>query len=281
MRKPNLTEETPPERSGGSGEIKGPFAALGSHPSEHRDELRRERELRKRELMPFCAKPDHFMFNIHLGRYVDVCLRESAPLVPSDEVASEHPLVLACQSSENPLVLDASDARFASGWVAPDAEPLAGVGAGEPAGDSLAHDSAEKLKLEDGGVFTSGVCALGRSTAPCGISSYSSPVELPGDVDSSVRKERSYIMPRVIVSDEALAASGVTLRKEARHPYGPRFWKLRLALLRVAVFARKITGFPCFVDRIAAHTRRALYAAHSSGLDERHPPEGRAGAAVE
>lgn len=257
---PDPAKEVMPIDGGGARHIEAPLAALGDHPSEQRDELRRERELRKAELMALSAESYNTLPNINLLPKIDVGLAEAASLIPGDKVTDAHPFRSLEEACSDKAMLALSDAWLSFRQVSTDPEALAWVAGGESAVDGLAHEQAEKLDLEQRGVFRALVSGIVRTGSPANIIPDGLPGKLAGNVDAPLAQESGEIAPGAAVTLSAAEAAVVTLLEEAWDPSFPCFRQTVRALFFARKFTRQFPRLTAFCDRIETEVRRALKA---------------------
>ena len=280
MPQTNLTEEAPPIVLRRLRHVKGPLAPLGDHLSEQRDELRRERELRKSAFMALRAKPDDAVWYIDLAGNVYVGLTEPAALMPSYYIADPHPLGHGFEILQDRPMLDLSDAWLAFRSRPLDAKPFAGVDGRETALDRLAHDKAEQRKLEKGGVPVPGVRIFMRNSPPPYVVANSGAEELARDAYLALCEKHRKIIPSGGISLKRLLAACVALFKKARHPELPSLRQLVRALFLRRKLADEVARASGFADRIEAKVCRSLAARAGRRVEVTNPMKRTTGPSV-
>ncbi len=281
MRKTDTSKETPPYFAGHCGHVKGNMPPLGTHPSEQRDELLAERKLRKSVFSSLGSEANNTPLNVNVVER-QASLAKAAALLPSYEVANEHPIWFVGECFHNLPMLCLCDAWLTHGSVGPNTEPLARVDASESALDGLEHDNTENLQLVQRRVFADFVASEIDVTllTPLNEGADVLPVELPREIDVICAKERRDVAPTILVTRERLFSVRVALVEETIYPRVPKLSLVNRLGLKLRKLAAKLARLARLAGErvaVAGALTNPLYAR----VEVTDPPEGRAGALIE
>jgi hypothetical protein len=281
MRKTNTSKESPPYFAGHCGHVKGNMPPLGTHPSEQRDELLAERKLRESVFPALGSETDNTPLNVNVLER-KASLAKAAALLPSYEVADEHPIWFVGERFHNLPMLCLCDAWLTHGSVGPDTEALARINASESALDGLEHDDAENLQLVKRRVLADFVASEIDMTllTPLNEGADVLPVELPREIDAICAKESRDVAPAILVTRERLLRVRVALVEEIIYPRVPQLSfvnRLGLKLRKLAAKLARLARLAGERVAVAGALTNPLYAR----VESADPPEGRAGALVE
>lgn len=223
VRQPDPAKEVVPQGTGPWWHNKRKPAPVRLHPSEQRDELNAERELRQLAFVTLGSEPNHTTLKVYVIEG-QTSFGETTTLVPCDRVRYPHPFRFLLQRGKDLLVLGVRYAWLLLRRLATYADAFTGINRRKAGLDSFPHHHAKHFDFQECSVPPGSVSAFVWHSAPFHEVAHMRAGQLPRDGDAFLAQERGDIAPSDSVTPMGLRPVTVTLLKIPRHPRVPLFF---------------------------------------------------------